>query len=29
MKIAEVLLIKQGCPSLNNQDQSVELKLFN
>ena len=28
-KIAEALLIKQKCPSLNVQDQSVELKLLN
>ena len=28
-KIAEALLIKQECPSLNVQDQSVELKLLN
>ena len=28
-KIAEALLIKQKRPSLNVQDQSVELKLFN
>ena len=28
-KIAEALLIKQKCPSLNVRDQSVELKLLN
>ena len=28
-KIAETLLLKQKCPSLNVQDQSVELKLLN
>ena len=28
-KIAEPLLIKQERPALNNQDQSVELKLLN
>ena len=28
-KIAEVLLIKEMKPTLNKQDNSVELKLFN
>ena len=28
-KIAETLLLKQKCPSLNVQDQTVELKLLN